>query len=98
MCPSVGTGEEFHFRVEEVWKQNRCQERTCTLVEIVGDEVEEIGIFDPSPPIPVKKDRNLGKIKQGHKQENIEKILGAVDHVVFIVFVKSETKGSAKRK
>jgi hypothetical protein len=45
----------------EGWRRygNRTDERTCILVEIVGDEVEveEIGISAFPPPTHTKKDR-----------------------------------------
>ncbi len=54
------------------WRRHgsRTDERTCTLLEIVGDlvEVEEIGIcasFPPTPPAHTKKDRRMGKKNMG---------------------------------
>lgn len=53
------------------WKRHgsRTDERTCTLLEIVGDlvEVEEIGIYTflPPPHTHTKKDRRMGKKNKG---------------------------------
>ena len=57
------------------WRRdgNRTDERTCTLVGLVEGGVEEIGILAPSS-LPTKKDREIGKVIQGHQQENIEEI------------------------
>ena len=53
------------------WKRHgsRTDERTCTLLEIIGDlvEVEEIGIYT-SPPhthTHTQKDRRMGKKSKG---------------------------------
>jgi hypothetical protein len=54
------------------WRRHgsRTDERTCTLLEIVGDlvEDEEIGIYTFPPPPPhthTKKDRRMGKKNKG---------------------------------
>jgi hypothetical protein len=53
------------------WRRhgNRTDERTCTLLEIIGDlvEVEEIGIYTSPPPTHThtKKDRRMGKKNKG---------------------------------
>ena len=52
------------------WRRHgsRTDERTCTLLEIVGDlvEVEEIGIYTfPPPHTHTKKDRRMGKKNKG---------------------------------
>jgi hypothetical protein len=82
------------------WRRHgsRTDERTCTLLEIVGDlvEVEEIGIAASPPPHTQTKTGEFGKIKQEHQQESIDKILGEDERVTFTVM--GETRGSAKRK
>ena len=82
------------------WRRygNRTDERTCTILENVGDivEVEEIGISTSAPPHTQKKTGEFGKIKQEHQQESIDKILGEDERVTFTVI--GETRGSAKRK
>ena len=68
------------------WRRHRSRtdERTCTLLEIVGDlvEVEEIGIYTFPPPHThtqkktgewARKTR-VSTRKQGYKQDNIDKI------------------------
>ena len=57
------------------WRRhgNRTDERTCTLLEIIGDlvEVEEIGIYtSPPPPHTHTKRQENGQEKQGYQQEN----------------------------
>jgi hypothetical protein len=53
------------------WRRHgsRTDERTCTLLEIVGDlvEVEEIGIYTFLPPTHThtQKDRRMGKKNKG---------------------------------
>jgi len=66
------------------WRRHgsRTDERTCTLLEIVGDlvEVEEIGICasSPHPPRTHKKRQENGQEKQGYQQENKSIIVIAV--------------------
>ena len=92
------------------WRRhgNRTDERTCTLLEIIGDlvEVEEIGIYTSSPPHThthkktgewARKTR-VSTRKQGYKQENIDKILWEDERAIFITVIKAATKGSEKRK
>jgi hypothetical protein len=57
------------------WRRygSRTDERTCTLLEIVGvlGEVEEIGIHASPPPTHTQKKRQVnGQEKQGYQQEN----------------------------
>jgi len=92
------------------WRRHgsRTDERTCTLLEIVGDlvEVEEIGIYTFPPP-PTHTQKKTGEWarktrastrKQEYKQESIDKFLWEDERVIFITVVKTATKGSEKRK
>ena len=61
-------------------------ERTCTLVGNVVDEVEGIGTFAPSfPPSPQKNTGDLGKIKQRRQRENIDNFSREDERQVVIV-------------
>jgi len=92
------------------WKRHgsRTDERTCTLLEIIGDlvEVEEIGIHS-SPPPHTHTQKKTGEWarkarvstrKQGYKQEDIDKFLWEDERAIFITVIKAATKGSEKRK
>jgi hypothetical protein len=68
------------------WRRygSRTDERTCTLLEIVGvlGEVEEIGIHVSPPPTHTEKKTGewarktrVSTRKQGYEQENIDKFL-----------------------
>jgi hypothetical protein len=92
------------------WRRhgNRTDERTCTLLEIIGDlvEVEEIGIYTFPPPHTHTQKKTgewarktkVSTRKQGYKQENIDKILWEDERAIFITVIKAATKGSEKRK
>ena len=93
------------------WRRhgNRTDERTCTLLEIIGDlvEVEEIGIYTSPPPPPTHTHKKTGEWarktrvstrKQGYKQDNIDKTLWEDERTIIIAVIKAATKGSAKRK
>jgi hypothetical protein len=93
------------------WRRHgsRTDERTCTLLEIVGElvEVEEIGryTFLPPPTHTRTKRQEKGQEKQGYQQENksINKrtstsFLWEDERVIFITVIKTATKGSEKRK
>jgi hypothetical protein len=61
-------GQERSFTSK--WRRHgsRTDERTCTLLEIIGDlvEGEEIGIYTPPPPhTHTQKDRRMGKKSKG---------------------------------
>ena len=72
MCLSVGTGAEFHFKVEEVWKQNRWEDmhliKDCRSFSW-GWRDRDTCI--PTPPTHTQKKRQVnGQEKQGYQQEN----------------------------
>ena len=93
------------------WRRhgNRTDERTCTLLEIVGElvEVEEIGryTFLPPPTRTRTKRQEKGQEKQGYQQENksINKrtstsFLWEDERVIFITKVPWVSKQEVIRK